>query len=253
MAAIITTLVERPELEGAMWALGDDAWPEFMFYDPVASLYFDHMVADFAEFVLVATDQSGTVIARGYSVPFAFGSGLRTELPPGGWDRVVRWAHQDRVENTPTNLVSALEITIAPSLQGTGLSAQMVTAMRANAARLGFPALVAPVRPNRKHLEPRVLMADYIARQRPDGLPEDPWLRVHVRLGATVIGVCPTSMTVTGTLNQWRTWTGLPFDTDGEVDVPGALSPVIVRNAYDHAIYVEPNVWVRHDMVPNQA
>ena len=80
-----------------MSALGDDAWPEFMFYDQVASLYFDHMVTDFADFVLVATDADGTVVARGYSVPFAFGGQCRTELPSGGWDRVVRWAHEHRV------------------------------------------------------------------------------------------------------------------------------------------------------------
>jgi hypothetical protein len=89
-------------------------------------------------------------------------------------------------------------------------------------------------------------MADYIARTRPDGLPADPWLRTHVRVGAEVIGVAPRSMTITGSLDQWRSWTDLPFDRTGPVVVPGALSPVYCDVAAELAVYVEPNVWVRH-------
>ncbi len=49
-------------------------------------------------------------------------------------------------------------------------------------------------------------------------------------------------MTISGSLAQWRSWTGLPFDADGAVEVPGALSPVVCDTAADHAVYVEPNV-----------
>lgn len=51
-------------------------------------------------------------------------------------------------------MVSALEITVPTDLQGTGLSGKMLAVMRDNAKRLGFKYLVAPVRPNRKHLAP---------------------------------------------------------------------------------------------------
>lgn len=80
------------------------------------------------------------------------------------------------------------------------------------------------------------------------GLPVDPWLRVHVRAGGTIVKVAPASMVMAGTLAQWREWTGLPFDTDGEVHVPQALVPVHASLAHNHAVYVEPNVWVRHDL-----
>jgi hypothetical protein len=45
---------------------------------------------------------------------------------------------------------------------------------------------------------------------------------------------------------KWRTWTGLPFDKTGPSIVPGALSPVHVSLEQDHAVYVEPNLWVHH-------
>ena len=83
-------------------------------------------------------------------------------------------------------------------------------------------------------------------RVRPDGLPHDPWLRVHVRAGARIDSIAPASMTVAGSLEQWRRWTGLPFDVPGDVEVPGALVPVRCEPERGYAVYVEPNVWMRH-------
>jgi hypothetical protein len=91
-------------------------------------------------------------------------------------------------------------------------------------------------------------MADYADRVRDDGLPADPWLRTHVRAGAHIAGIAPVSMLVAGSLTQWRAWTGLPFDTDGSVIVPGALVPVQASLAHDHALYAEPNIWVCHPL-----
>jgi hypothetical protein len=91
-------------------------------------------------------------------------------------------------------------------------------------------------------------MAEYVHRTREDGLPVDPWLRTHVRAGGAVAAVAPCSMTVTGTLAQWRAWTGLPFDTAGPVLVPKALVPVDCHLERGYASYVEPNVWVRHPL-----
>ena len=39
-----------------------------------------------------------------------------------------------------------------------------------------------------------------------------------------------------------------PFDKSGSSIVPGALSPVHVSLEQDHAVYVEPNLWVCHPL-----
>ncbi len=91
-------------------------------------------------------------------------------------------------------------------------------------------------------------MARYLLRIRDDGLPTDPWLRVHVRAGGRIVGVAPRSMTVVEPLSSWRAWTGLPFDRPGPVPVPHALVPVYCHPDRDLACYVEPNVWVHHDL-----
>ncbi len=39
-----------------------------------------------------------------------------------------------------------------------------------------------------------------------------------------------------------------PFDAPGLQDVPEALAAVHVDIDQNHAVYVEPNVWVRHGL-----
>lgn len=243
----ITTLADRPELTGSVWDISD-TWPEFMLQDPVGYLLIARLVDELPEYVLVATGDDGRLVARGFSVPFALHRDGRGELPAGGWDQVLLWAFSDLRHGVKPDTVSAIEITVAAGRQGKGVSGSMLAAMRHNAQRRGFGELVAPVRPNAKHREPGTPFDDYVRRLREDGLPFDPWLRVHARAGGRIASVAPVSMTIAGSLAQWRAWTGLPFDSSGEVHVDGALVPVRCDVERDHAVYVEPNVWVRHSL-----
>ena len=53
-------------------------------------------------------------------------------------------------------------------------------------------------------------------------------------------------MVVAASIVDWQRWTGLVFRKSGPVIVPGALSPIHVSLEQDHAVYVEPNLWVHH-------
>ena len=222
----------------------DRSWPIFMQNDPNARLYYGQIGA-VADYVLLATDGDQPV-AKAYSTPFALGIQGREDLPDGGWDEVIRWQHEDRSVGRERNAVTALEIVIVKERQGEGIASVMVKALRDNAFRLGHEVLYAPVRPWQKADEPDTPMSEYAFRVRDDGLPYDAWLRTHVRAGGRILKVCPLSMTIPGTLAQWRAWTGLPFDTDGPVIVEGALSPVIASVMHEVAVYVEANVWIEH-------
>lgn len=241
MALTISVLSDRPDLVGAMWAM-PNSWPEFMRHDPIGGLFYNNVEALFSEYALVAQDESGEVVACAYSVPFRLGD---EPLPDNGWDFVIRNGLLTSLRGEQPDAISAVEIAVRPDLQGTGLSAQLLAAMRDNAGRHGFAELVAPVRPNGKS-DPHEPMPAYARRVREDGLPADPWLRVHVRAGGRIEKVAPRSMVIPGTLEEWREWTGLPFDRSGPVVVPAALAPVHCDLEHDVAVYVEPNVWVVH-------
>ncbi|MEV6298754.1 N-acetyltransferase [Actinoplanes sp. NPDC051861] len=235
-------------LNGRLELLGElgGFWPVFMTKDPTAAFYYRHFDTLWPEFTLLALDrESGRPVAYAHSVPLSFSGDISAGLPEGGWDWAVRSAVHDRLTGTPPTIVSALEIMIRPDLRGGGLSGRMLTAMRENAARHGFTDLVAPVRPSGQFSE---TIDGYAWEAREDGLPVDPWLRVHVRAGGRIVNVAHCSMTIAGTLSQWREWTGLPFSASGQVEVPGALASVRCDVEQDYAVYVEPNVWVHHQL-----
>ncbi len=238
----LTDQVFAPAIQGL--------WPQFALHDPVADLYFGDPHFDACRdtaFAVVEPDRPDIAVGRAFAVPFAWdGVPGREALPDTGWDGVIRWAAEDRALGRKPDALSALEITLLPTHRGRGGSAVVLDAMRRHAAELGLKHMVAPVRPTGKEAEPLTPMAAYAYRVRADGLPADPWLRVHVRAGGRIERVAPLSMIIPGTLAQWRAWTGLPFDASGPVVVPRALAPVLCSVEHDHAVYVEANVWVRH-------
>ncbi|WP_432883744.1 N-acetyltransferase [Kribbella sp. CA-245084] len=235
----ITTVADRPELANA--DVDVRGWPEFMRHNRVSEAYFGQVPSAFPETCLIATE-GDRVIADAHAVQFA----RRSDFPAGGWEQAVIWAFADERRGVRPDTACALNISVAHDLQNQGIAALMLAALRQAVGDAGLDVLDAPVRPTHKHLEVGTSMAEYVARTRADGLPWDPWLRTHVRAGGEIAGVAPVSWVVAGSLAEWRSWTGLPFDRSGPVEVAGGLVPVDCDTGADRAVYVEPNVWVRH-------
>ena len=239
------TLADRPDLAEPMRVM-PTGFPVFMEQAPMG-WNFACLGTLFPAYQLALLDEEDAVIGYGHSAPIPW-DGTNEDLPDQGWDDVMGRAVRAYVASQPTPAVAAIIIVIHPDHRGRGLSQLVLSAMRDNAKLHGHANLVAPVRPTGKASEPETSMDDYARRTRGDGLPADPWLRVHARLGAKMIKVCPASMTIAGSLHQWRQWTALPFDRDGMIAVPGALAPVHASVAHNRGVYVEPNVWMVHSL-----
>lgn len=238
----IHRLADRPELVEAVHELGPRVWPRFMQQSTAGGEFYAELGTTFADCALVVVDAAGAVVCRVLWVPFAWDGAL--PLPAEGWDWVITRGIADRRTGAACTAASALEIGIDPGLRGAGLSGILLQHMRAAAAAQGATDLFAPVRPNGKHAVPHEPMGDYVGRLREDGLPADGWLRVHARAGGEVLGPCERSMHIEGDVAEWREWTGLDLTVPGDHVVPQALAPV--RSDGARAVYVEPNVWVRH-------
>ncbi len=249
----LTTAAESAEIASAAFAIpySEGGGGAFMAGHLITKLVARTRLAQrWPELTVAMIDDDGRCVARGVSVPFCSLIKGRPEFPDGGWEQVVVWAAEDALDDHEPDTVCALEIAVHPELQGRGLSGQVLEAMVTNAGELGFSRMIAPVRPPQKTSEPRVPMADYLTRVRADGLPADPWLRVHVRAGGTIRSVARCSATIAARLDQWRRWTGLPLTTDGLIDIEGGLVPLLVSTELDVGCYVEPNVWVEHPLDP---
>ena len=240
MSLAFFTADERPELRESLSELVE-AWPRFMLEDPVAASCFHLLYERFGslQHFLVDTD-SGELVAEVNSVPVAVDL---DDLPDRGWDDVLE--RGTAAAETPT-AVSAIQVLVRPGRYGQGLSALCLRRMRDAAIEHGFDRLVAPVRPTAKARYPLTPIDRYVRWTNEDGLPFDPWLRVHARLGARIVKPCPQSMTITGTVAEWEEWTGMRFPESGAYVVPGALTPVAIDREADLGTYVEPNVWMHH-------
>ena len=235
----VVTLAERPELADTAFP---GAWPEFMYHDAVAEALYADLIAAWPQATLVALD-GGRPVAKATTFPF---TADLAALPDHGYDAIILSAAADHAAGRTGPLLGAVEVTVQVDRRGEGWSGRMLAAIRENARRLGFADLLVALRPNHKHLHPQLPLQAYVQQTRADGWPTDPWLRTHVRAGGRIVRVAPRSMTITGTLAEWREWTGLPFDADGAVLVPQALAPVRCELAEDRAVYIEPNVWIHH-------
>ncbi len=250
MDLLISTLSARPDFGDLVNDFPDPQVAPFLYQDAVSAALFERLQVVHPEFCLLAVDPRApdVPVAKLVTMPFTWAGDPARELPAGGYDAVLLAAAQDALAGRRGNVVSALLAMVRPEARGQGVSAQLLAAARRNTARLGYPALVAPVRPTLKHEHPEVPMERYAAWRRPDGLPVDPWLRVHHRAGGRLVSIAPHSMTITGTLAEWRMWTGLPFDSFGPIWVSGGLVPVHCDLHRNIATYIEPNVWFYHDL-----
>lgn len=244
----IISPADLPDYRDRAADLSEVSWPEFMLHDPIANKNWHELFDRFGEdqFGLLDTE-NGRMAAVANSLPFRWDRPLG-DLPEGGWDWVFLKAVEDHKRGVEPNIQSAIQINIHPEYRSQGLSVRMVQAMRAIGQSKRFRHLVAPVRPTQKSVYPLISIDDYIQWTDEAGLPFDPWLRVHARLGARILKPCHEAMTIHGTRAEWEEWTGLKFPQSGPYYVPGALNPVQVDVENDRGLYVEPNVWMVHEL-----
>jgi GNAT superfamily N-acetyltransferase len=243
------TLRERPELEDEYDRLADVSWPRFLRqrdslgYGP----YWPQLFTTWRDWQLLLIDGMGPTIAVTHAVPLVW-AGTVEDLPSSIAD-ILRRAESDHAAGRPPTALCALAVMIDPRYRGQGMSPVAVRAMVDAARARGLRSLIAPVRPASKSAYPLAPLERYVRWENEDGLPLDPWIRVHTRMGAHILGVAPRTIVIEGTVENWERWTDMRFPDSGSYVVPGALQPVVIDRERDEGRYDDPNVWMRHPIV----
>jgi GNAT superfamily N-acetyltransferase len=239
---LAVTADERPDLWEGARRLFQDVWPEYNNHGNETGQLFGALVPRYDRHQVLLYDREiERAVARGRTIPFRWDGSLG-DLPTG-MDALGRRALEDPAQ--PTSL-SALAAEVDHEHQGRGLSRLVIQAMGECARSGGLAPLVAPVRPNWKDRYPLTPIDRYAQWKREDGLPFDPWMRVHTRLGATVLRPEARSLRIEAPVSEWQAWTGMEFPEDGTYVFPLGLAPLTVRNGTGS--YWEPNVWMLHDL-----
>ncbi len=224
--------------------LFSDGWPAFITADQGVKLYIDRVRELFGELELVLLDSDDVIVASGWAVPIRW-IGDPADLPGGYTASLARAVVGHQRGEVPDTLV-VMAAQVHPDLRGQGLAGELLTALRDHGEERGLRRVVAPVRPTLKARYPLTPIERYASWTRADGSPMDPWVRTHWRLGARTIAMAPRSQTMTGTVAEWESWTGMLFPDSGDYVIPDGLAPLHLDREGDQGTYVEPNVWMRH-------
>ena len=146
----------------------------------------------------------------------------------------------------PANVVTALQVMISPDRQGQGLSRLCLERMVPSPRNTVSTISSRRCRRVGRRATHSCRSSATSAGRREDGLPIDPWLRVHARLGAAIVRPCAESMTITGTVSEWEAGGACRSPRAATYVVPGALELVWIDREADLGVYVEPNVWMHH-------
>jgi hypothetical protein len=233
----LATVRERPEVAERAWELTRDTMPEYNNHGDVLNRYWGRLTEELPEFQFHLLDGDEPV-ARARTIPIRW-DGTIDDLPAGIDGAITRG-----FEEGFANALCALVIMVPRTRQGSGLSREAVKGMIEIARDHGFGAVIAPVRPNWKERYPLTPIERYAAWTRDDGLPFDPWMRVHARLGGEILRPEPQSLRITGSDEEWKSWTGIEFPEDGDYVFPHCLAPLCMRASRGE--YWEPNVWMLH-------
>jgi hypothetical protein len=234
------TVGERPDLTEPAWQVTRDVIPEYNNHGDVLGRYWGRLTEERPDFQFHLVGEGDEILARARSIPVRW-DGTIDDLPAGIDGAIARG-----FDEGGANVLCALVSMVPRALQGRGLSALAVRAMRELASRHGLSALIAPVRPSWKERYPLTPLERYVGWRRDDGFLFDPWMRVHERLGATIVKTEPHSLRITGTVGEMKEWTGMTFPETGDYWFPGGLATLAIDREEDRGSYWEPNVWMQH-------
>ncbi len=245
----IVSLSERPDLIQDLFDNRfQSLWPPFIGHSETAKLYFAPWNFDRYRDYAFAGIVNGRTVARIFTIGFNFDLPNRGKHPDGGWDQAIRWGNEDQVIGRAPDTLCALDITITPDMQGKGLAVKIIKYLKSIVKDRGLKYFFVPLRPSEKKHSPYLDLQTYIELKGDDGYPVDPWLRTHIRAGGHIVCIAPYSMTIVGTVGQWQDWTNQEIRSSGQTLIDGGLNPLLVSMEHNHAVYVEPNVWIRHPL-----
>jgi len=237
--ALAFSVRERPDLTEQAWDLTNDTLPEYNNHGDVLNRYWGRLTEERPDFQFHVLN-GDELIARARSIPVRW-DGTVESLPAG-----IDGAIASGFDEGGANVLCALLIAVPRAHQGTGVSRIALEAMVEIARRHDLGAVIAPVRPSWKERYPLAPIERYADWRRADGLPFDPWMRVHARLGAAILRAEPRSLRITGTVSEWESWIELALPESGDYVFPQGLTTLRVDRNADVGSYWEPNVWMHH-------
>ncbi len=182
-------------------------------------------------------------------------------LDQQGW----QWAKQNSILSEAVNCLCLLSATVSTSERANGLAKAMIESAKQLAISLGYDHAVVPARPSEKHRYPEMSFEDYLVssgiklatnnqvlnnqvKYKNTNRPVDPWIALHLSLGASVRNICWRSIEVIGSIDWWEQILAIKFNQQPQLNIEAGLVPLIVDWTKNIATYQEPNLWLIYQL-----
>lgn len=244
----VVSFKERLDLYDKQEEICGNAFPTFLYYSEIAAKTWEKMIEYYKEYqLLFLHDENIVCVFNCMPMNLDF---TDEELPEEAFNWGLEKGIEDFENGKEINAALGVQIIIPSKYQGKGISSIAVVEIKKMCAQKGIKKLIIPIRPTLKSKYPINDMDNYINWKNEKGLPFDPWLRVHVKQKGKIISSCKKAVEIKGTIKQWETWTNMKFPESGWYVIEGALCPIKINTKKNLGIYIEPNVWVSHE-IPN--
>jgi hypothetical protein len=243
----IVNFKERPDLYDSQEKICGKAFPTFLYYTEIAANTWDKMIEYYKDYqLLFLHDESIVCVFNCMPMNHDFSD---EELPENAFEWGMEKGLKDFEDGKEINAALGVQIIIPEEYQGKGISSLVVAEIKNMCVKMGIRKLIIPIRPTLKSRYPINDMEHYIYWKNENGLPFDPWIRVHVKQKGKIIGTCTNAVEIKGTVEKWEKWTNMKFPESGMYVVEGALCPVMIDRENNLGAYIEPNVWVSYDII----
>jgi GNAT superfamily N-acetyltransferase len=224
-------------------------WHPMFAMEQSSVLYSNEIDARFPDLQMVCCIEECKVAGIAHCVPIHIGALPTHELPDTGWSWALQIAVEQNKKGVMPDTICGLSITVLPDVQNAGVGSALIRAILSAARSRKMHRAVMPVRPILKSRWPSISMDEYLSWRRRDGYHVDPWIRAHEKVGGRVSHVCSRSMAIVAPLDKWRSWSGEKLDMTGSYALCGSLIPVRIDPTSGAGVYVEPNVWIIHELL----
>lgn len=245
MDYIVKKKFDDKKITEAINELNDSVWPDFMDGEKVMRTYWGFVEGTFPDYQL-GIENDGELLAAVNSAPIQIKDPVKM-LDSGGIYWALRKISHDYMKGNKCNALVALQVMVTSQHRGKRLSYICVRELLNLAKEMRLKFLVIPLRPSRKYQYPLINIDEYITWKNKKGLPFDPWLRVHIKLGGKILNPCAGPI-VRAPKEKWAEWTKLDFCHSGQYVIPEGLDIINVTEENENLTYRQNNVWVIHQL-----
>lgn len=241
-------------------SLADNVWPEFLTMKPDLEIIVPHEPYQYDRYNQqryfiwgIREIESNRLVACINSL--SIDTHKEQEVfDQGGW----QWALRASLEDEQVNTLCLTSVTVAREFRGLGFATLLVCSAKEQAKSLKFHNLLVPVRPTEKHRFPELSLEQYLTpfyqlnSQDNDFLDKekfyDPWIKLHLKQGATLLNICEQSMVITASIRWWEERTNTSIAQLSEIHFPLGLVPLKIDQKNNMATYAEPNIWMKYSI-----